>query len=145
MFVDLEYVCVWLYSMSPCWRTSAGDSSILVVPAVVLSPAQAFAFGQVSFSSMAVDIIQQNQAGSIAKVGVGVCVDSTATAYLLAHHQGVVEDPVIITHRSPVSLVVDLHPALAGILSIHQTDGAVVWTKREMEVSRNCFLIQKHS
>lgn len=94
---------------------------------------------------MAVDIIQQNQARSVAKVGVGVCVDSITTAYLLAHHHGVVEDPVIITHRSPVSLVVDLHPALAGILSIHQTDGAVVWTKRETEVSTRYFLTQKYS
>lgn len=123
--------------MSPCRRTSAGDSSILVVPTVVLSPAQAFAFGQVPLSSTAVDIIQQNQAGSIAEVGVGVRVDSATTAYLVAHHQGVVKDPVIITHRSPVPLVVDLHPALASILSIHQTDGAVVWTReRDTEVSR---------
>lgn len=112
--------------MSPCRRTSAGDSGILVVPTVVLSPAQAFAFGQVPLSSTAVDIIQQNQAGSVAEVGVGVRVDSATTAYLVAHHHGVVKDPVIITHRSPVSLVVDLHPALASILSIHQTDGAVV-------------------
>lgn len=113
-------------NMSACRRTTAGDSSILVVPTVVLPPAQALAFRQVAFTSMAVDIIQQNQAGSVAKVGVGVCVDSITTAYLLAHHHGVVEDPVIITHRSPAALVVDLHPALAGILSIHQTDGAVV-------------------
>lgn len=112
--------------MAPCWRTAAGDSCILVVPAVVLSPAQAFAFGQVPLRSMAVDVIQQNQAGSVAEVGVGVCVDSFTTAYLLAHHHGVVEDPVIITHCSPVSLVVDLHPALAGVLSVNQTDGAVV-------------------
>lgn len=130
---------------SPCRRTGAGDSSILVMSAVVLSPAQAFAFRQVQFSSTAVDIIQQNQAGSVAKVRVGVCVDSIATAYLLAHHQGIVEDPVIITHRSPVSLVVDLHPALAAILSIHQADGAVVWTQRQTEVSTSYFLIQKYS
>lgn len=104
-----------------------------MVPTVVHPPAQAFAFRQVPFTSVAVDIIQQNQAGSVAEVGVGVCVDSITAAYLLAHHLGVVEDPVIITHRSPVSLVVDLHPALAGILPIHQTDCAVVWTKRERE------------
>lgn len=103
------------------WCTSAGDSSILVVPTVMLSPAQAFAFSQVPFSSVAVDIIQQNQTSSVAEVGVGVCIDSITTAYLLAHHLGIVEDPVIITHRSPVSLVVDLHPTLTGILSIHQT------------------------
>lgn len=108
------------------WCTSAGDSSILMVPTVVLSPAQAFAFHQVLFSSVAVDIIQQNQTGSVAKVGVAMCVDSITTAYLLTHHLGIVEDPVIITHRSPVSLVVDLHSALTGILSIHQANGAVI-------------------
>lgn len=108
------------------WCTSAGDSSILVMPTVVLSPAQAFAFCQVLFSSVAVDIIQQNQTSSVAKVGVAICVDSITTAYLLTHHLGIVEDPVIITHRSPVSLVVDLHPALTGILSIHQANRAVI-------------------
>lgn len=116
------------------WCTSAGDSSILVMPTVVLSPAQAFAFCQVLFSSVAVDIIQQNQTSSVAKVGVAICVDSITTAYLLTHHLGIVEDPVIITHRSPVSLVVDLHPALTGILSIHQANRAVIWTKRENEI-----------
>lgn len=83
---------------------------------------------------MAVDIVQQNQTSSVAKVGVAMCVDSITTAYLLAHHLGIVEDPVIITHRSPVSLVVDLHPALTGILSIHQANRAVFWIKRESEI-----------
>lgn len=131
--MGLGYVCMlvtcvrWFCNSGTAWRrTAAGDSSVLVVPTVVVSPAQAFAFCQVPFRPVAVDVIQENQAGSVAKVGVGVCVDGPTTAYLLAHHPGVVEDPVIITHRSPAPLVEDLHAALAGILSIHQTDGAVV-------------------
>lgn len=92
---------------------------------VVFAPSQAFAFSQVLFSAVAVDIVQENQASPIAKVGVGVCIDGSTAAHLLAHHLGIAEDPVIITHCAPVSLVVDLYPALAGILSICQTDGAI--------------------
>lgn len=105
-----------------------------MVPTVVFSPAQAFAFSQVPFSAIAVDIVQEDQTSSVAKVGVSVCIDSITTAYLLAHHSGIVEDPVIIAHCPPVSLVVDLHPALAGVLPIHKTDCAISYTKREREV-----------
>lgn len=96
-----------------------------MVPAVVFAPAQAFAFSEVLFSAVAVDIVQENQASSVAKVGVGVCIDCTTAACLLAHHPGIVEDPVIVAHCPPISLVVDLYPALTGVLSIHQTDGAI--------------------
>lgn len=92
---------------------------------VVFAPAQAFALGQVRLSAVAVDIVQENKAGPIAKVGVGVCRDGRTATCLLAHYPGIVEDPVIITHCPPVSLVVDLHPTLAGVLSVHQTDGAI--------------------
>lgn len=96
-----------------------------MVPTVVLAPAQAFALSQFLFGAEAVDVVQEDEAGSVAKVGVGVCIDGATAAHLLAHHPGIVEDPVIITHCPPVSLVVDLYPALAGVLSIHQTDGAI--------------------
>ncbi len=92
---------------------------------VVFAPAQAFASSQVLFIAVAVDIVQQNQAGSVAKEGVGVCIEGSTAAYLLAHHSGIFEVPVIITHRPPVSVVVDLDTALAGALSIHQTDAAI--------------------
>lgn len=92
---------------------------------VVFAPAQAFALGEVRLSAVAVDIVQENQAGSVTEVGVGVCRDGRATTCLLAHYPGIVEDPVIIAHCPPVSLVVDLHPTLAGVLTIHQTDGAI--------------------
>lgn len=92
---------------------------------VVVSPAQTIAFRQLLLVAMAVDIVQKNQAGPVAKVGVGVCWDNMATAYLLAHHVGIDIAPVVITHCPPASLVVDLHPALAGVQSTHQTDGAI--------------------
>lgn len=96
-----------------------------MVSTVVFAPAKAFAFSQVLFSAVAVDIVQENQACSVAKVGVGVCIDSSTAAYLLTHNLGVVENPVIVTHCPPISLVVDLHPALTGMVSIHQADGAI--------------------
>lgn len=92
---------------------------------VVVSPAQATAFRQLLLVAMAVDIVQKNQACPVAKVGVGVCRDSVATANLLAHHLSIDIGPVIITHRPPASLVVDLHPTLARVQSTHQTNGAI--------------------
>lgn len=96
-----------------------------MVATVVFAPAQAFAFAQLLFSAVAVYVVQENKASSIAKVGVGVCEDGITAAYLLANHLGIVEVPVIIAHSPPVSLVVDLYPALAVVLSINQTKGSI--------------------
>jgi len=96
-----------------------------MVATVVFAPAQTFAFTQLLFSAMAVDVVQLNQAGTVAKVGVGVRRDGATTAYLLAHYHGVVEEPVIVAHCPPVSLVVNLNSALAGVFPIHQADGAI--------------------
>lgn len=93
--------------------TSAGDSSILMVSTVVFSPAQAFAFGKGGFGTVTVHIVQENQASSVAKVGVGVSVDSCTAAYLFAHNLSIAEGPAIVTHRPPVSFVVDFYTALA--------------------------------
>lgn len=92
---------------------------------VMLAPSQALAFGQVLLSAVAVDVVQKNQAGTVAKEGVGVCGDGTTTASLLAHYLGIFKGPVIIAHRPPVPLVVDLNSALAQVLPINQTDGAI--------------------
>lgn len=96
-----------------------------MMPTVVLVPAQAFALGQLRFNAVAVDIVQVNWTCTVAKVGVGVSIDGNTTACLLANNPGIVEIPVIITHRPPHTVVVDLHSALAGSLPIHQTDGAI--------------------
>lgn len=92
---------------------------------VVFTPTQALAFSQVLLRALAVDVVQKNQPGTVAKVGIGVCRDGTAAATLLAYYLGIVEDPVIIAHCPPVSLVEDLDSALARVLSINQTDGAI--------------------
>ncbi|TNN65027.1 hypothetical protein EYF80_024766 [Liparis tanakae] len=93
-----------------------------MVATVVVAPFQAFAYRQLRLVALAVDIVQENSSGSVAKIGVAVCMDGTAAVDLLAHHPGIVEGPVVITHCPPVSLVVDLYPALAGIRPVHQTD-----------------------
>lgn len=84
-----------------------------MVSTVVLAPAQAFTFGQGRFATVTVDVVQENQASSIAEVRVGVGVDGCTAAYLFAHNLGIAEGPAIITHRPPISLVVDLYTALA--------------------------------
>lgn len=60
--------------------TSAGDSSVLMMTAVVFAPGQAFASSQVRFRAVAVDVVQENPTRSVAKVRVSVCVDGIATA-----------------------------------------------------------------
>lgn len=84
-----------------------------MVSTVVFSPAQAFTFGQGGFTTVTVDIVQENQASSVAEVGVGVSVDGCTATYLFAHNLGVAECPAVVTHRPPVSLVVDFYTALA--------------------------------
>lgn len=71
-------------------HTSAGDPGVLMVATVVFAPAQAFAFGQVLFIAIAVDIVQVNHSSAVAKRGLNVCRDGTTAANLLAHHLGVV-------------------------------------------------------
>lgn len=84
-----------------------------MVSAVVLAPAEAFTFGQGRFATITVDVVQENQASSVAEVGVGVSVDGRTAAYLFAHNLGIAEGPAVVTHRPPTSLVVDLYTALA--------------------------------
>lgn len=84
-----------------------------MVSAVVLAPAEAFTFGQGRFATVTVDVVQENQASSVAEVGVGVSIDGCTAAYLFAHNLGIAEGPAVVTHRPPISLVVDLYTALA--------------------------------
>lgn len=84
-----------------------------MVSAVVFSPAQALTSAQGGFATGAVDIVQKNQASSVAEVGVGVSVDGCTAAYLFAHNLGIAEDPAVVTHRPPVSLIEDFNTALA--------------------------------
>lgn len=105
--------------------TFACDPCILMMATVVFSPSQTFAFTQLLLQALAVDVIQENEARSVAEVGVSVCRDGITTPNLLAHYHSIIEDPVVITHRPPITLVVDLDPALTGIPPIHQTDGAI--------------------
>lgn len=90
-----------------------------MVSTVVFAPAEVFARLQLDFVAAAVDVVQENEPGAVAEVGVGVRSDGGTAAYLTTHHHGVVEVPVVIAHRAPVSLVVDLNSALAGVPPIH--------------------------
>lgn len=85
----------------------------------MLAPAKVFARLQFNFVAAAVDVVQENEPGAVAEVGVGVRSNGGTAAYLTAHHHGVVEVPVIVAHRAPVSLVVDLDSALARVPPIH--------------------------
>lgn len=94
---------------------------------VVLPPAQVEAVSQVRLVSVAVHVIQQNGAASVAKVAGQFGFDGSATAELLADHLGVEHVPVVIAHRPPGVVVEHLHPAVAAAVPIHHTDRAPCW------------------
>lgn len=102
-----------------------------MVATVMDTPAQAVAGSQVVLIAIAVDIVQQNQAGPIAKVGIGLSRYRLATANLLTHHGGIFQTPVVITDRAPVALVIDLHPSLAMVCSSDQTDCTISCNKKK--------------
>lgn len=109
-----------------------------MVSAVVLSPAQVVASTQLVLVSDAVDVVQEDASGPESEEGVGEGGMGGAAARLPAHHLGVGEGPGVIAHRPPEALVVDLNPALAVILTPHQTDGAVTWNGTTTHLNSLC-------
>lgn len=95
---------------------------------VMNPPAQTVTAGQVTLMPITVHIIQQNQSGAIAEVGVGCFGDRFPAPYLLTHDCRVFHAPIIIADGSPVSLIVDLHPALALVRTPRQTYGTISYT-----------------
>lgn len=110
-----------------CPGTCADDPSILVVAAVMDSPAEAVAGGEEGLAAVAVDVVQEDAPRAVAEIGVALVIQGLAAAHLLAHHAGIAQAPVIVADGAPVPAVEDLHPALAGVGPAHQTDAAVTW------------------
>lgn len=81
--------------------TSAGNTHILVVVAVVDAPAQTTALAQVCFTSSAVHIIQQDEPCALSEVRAAAHRHSHSAAQLLTHHVGVHHVPVVVTHCAP--------------------------------------------
>jgi len=105
--------------------TDTDHAGVLVVSAVVDAPAQAVAALQPGLAATAVDVVQQDLAAAVPEVGVLVRREGRAAAHLAAHHLGVGQVPVVVTHGAPAAPVVHLHAALAGVATPHKPDGAV--------------------
>lgn len=100
--------------------TSTNDPGILVVAAVVLSPAQVEAVSQASLAATAAHIIQQHGPAAIAEGAEDGGGESCAAAQLPTHYLGVGEVPVIVADGAPGAKVLHLHPPTAAPIAIGQ-------------------------
>lgn len=81
--------------------TSAGNTHVLIVVAVVDAPAQTTALAQVCFASSAVHIIQQDEPCALSEMRAAAHRHSHSAAQLLTHHVGIHHVPVVVTHCAP--------------------------------------------
>lgn len=105
--------------------TCTDHARVLLVLAVMLSPARVSAALQRTLRALTVHIVQQDGSGAWAKVAAPEGPERTAAAQKAAHDTGVLDVPVVVTHRAPHSLVPDLNAALAEAASAHQTQGRI--------------------
>lgn len=104
-----------------CWPlTCTDDTGILHVPAVVHAPAVVPAHLQGGLVPAALHVVQEDAAGAGAKVRSVRRSHGLATAQLPAHHLGIPQVPLVITHRPPRAAVVQLHAALAAVPAARQ-------------------------
>ena len=102
--------------------TVASDSSVFVVPAVVLSPWRRQALAQGRLATEAGDVVQIDGSGPCPKVRVGEGFGGTVVAELLTDHVGVLQRPWIVADRPPRPVTRHLHAALGGVGPAHQPD-----------------------
>ena len=111
-------------------HTWADDSCIVLMTAVVQSPALGRALPHVGFLSSAVQCVQQDAPWSCPKMSRPHGIEGISTAQLPAHHAGIVQVPAVITDSAPGALVKDLHSPGAGTSSVHQAELSAVWGER---------------
>ena len=93
-----------------------------MVTTIVRPKPRVLALCQGGFISKTPHIPQPDEATALSKVVSAGSSQSSATASLSTHHLSVGHVPGVITHRSPLAIMVDLHSARALITSIHQSD-----------------------
>lgn len=98
-----------------------------MMAAVVLTPAQVEALGQVAFCAPTFHVIQKDGTRTVAEEGLSLGRQSWAASDCSAHHVSVSEVPVIITHGSPHGFVENLYATLTAAVAVPQTDGRFDW------------------
>lgn len=100
--------------------TITQDSHILVVKAVVDSPASAATLTQSSFLPTAVHVVQQDGASALPKGKGPRHRERQAAAQLTTYHIGVHHVPVIVTNAAPGATMQDLQTPPAAARTPHQ-------------------------
>lgn len=100
--------------------TITQDGHILIVKAVVDSPATAATLAQSSFLSTALHVVQEDGASALTKGEGSWHRQCQATAQLTTHHIGVHHVPVIVTDTAPGAAMQDLQAPPAAAWTPHQ-------------------------
>lgn len=103
---------------------STDDAGVLVVPAVVLPPAQVEAVGQPRLAAGAPHVVQQHGPAAEAEEAEDGGGDGVAAAQLPAHHLRVGEVPVVVADGAPGAAVPHLHPPAAAPVAVRQPHAA---------------------
>lgn len=124
-----QFKGIQLITKSHTPKTTFTDhASILVVATVVILKAIVSAVYQEGLVACAVCIIQPDGTSPRAEECIRGCRNGSPTTYLPTHHLSIVHVPVIITHRAPLAIMVQLHSALTSVTASSKTHW--VWSCR---------------
>lgn len=90
-------------------------SSILMVTTAVILKTTVAAVYQVGLITRAVCIIQPDGASSRAEECIHGCGNGLPTTYLPTNHLSILHVPAIVTHHTPLTIMVQLHSALTSV------------------------------
>lgn len=105
-FFPTKHSCQGLTYTSLTW---AGDSYILLVSTVMLSPPLMFAVPESWFIASTRHMIHPNAPGACTGIGPSCGFDDSRTSQLLTNHGDGSQVPAVVTHSSPLFLDFHLH------------------------------------
>ncbi len=100
--------------------TWANDSSILMMTTVMSSPSFWSTILQCCLWSPTVHIIHPDWSWSSSKVSPIHCIYSLSTSHLSTHHCSIINTPVLITHCSPLTIMMNLHSTSTETVTTNQ-------------------------
>lgn len=110
--------------------TSAGQSHVFLMVAVVLSPRPSRAVAQRGLGPLTTDVIQPDGPSPWAIVGFAHTGPDPSTAQLPAGYSAIPQIPVVIAHCPPVSIMPHLQPAGTPVGPIRQTNSERAYNGR---------------
>ena len=130
---------MWAITTGPNFKyilifTITDDAGIFIMSTVVDPEPWMSAVCYRWFPSWTNDVVQPDGSTALSKTCTMWCWTSPATAQLSAHHIGMSQIPVVITHRPPLSSMVDLHSARAAVVRVDQPHW---WSSYEKHMQQN--------